>query len=337
MPNRSSRPLGALLALVAILLWAPAAASADDVVAQLRVLTPTDALEPGASYVTGTESLRTDPHARCFVGGVGGSGERVRMPGATALGLVRSALDWNGDLGPISTTDEFGFGLGVCGIGGKRGNEDRYWSLAVNHADPAASGDQVSVDDGDTVLWYLTGFPPPPELEIAAWPAGATPGSVQVSVVKHECTTGPPPDFEVTCATTPAEGAGISGGDGPAATDAGGEATVSVSNGSVELQATLGGDIPSNVAPVCVSDQAGKCPAPADPHGQTIYGRDRGDDFAGTAGWDRIKAGGGDDEIDLTDGGSDRVNCGAGHDRVTVNPGDDDDRVGGNCEKVAHA
>jgi hypothetical protein len=338
MPNRYLRPFGGLIALAAgVAIVVPASASADDVVANLRVLTPTTTLEPGASYVTGTESLRTDPKALCFVGGAGGSGDRVRMEGATALGLVRSALDWNQALNPISTTDEFGFGLGVCGIGGKKGNANRYWSLALNHVDPALSGDQVPLSDGDSVLWYLTQFPPPPELEITQWPAGAAEGSAEVTVVEHACTTDSEPPFEVHCTTdNHVDGATISGGDS-AATTSDGAAQVPVSDGQVHLQATLGDDIPSNVADVCVSETAGECPAPGDPHGQTIYGRDRADRFSGTAGWDRIRAGGGDDRIDLTDGGADRVNCGGGHDRVTVAGSDSDDHISHNCERVIKA
>ena len=335
MPNRFLRPLGGLIALAASVgILVPASASADDVVANVRVLTPNKTLEPGASYVTGTESLKTDPNARCFIGGVGGSGDRVRMEGATALGLVRSARDWNQALDPISVTDEFGFGLGVCGIGGKKGNADRFWALTLNHVDPAMSGDQVQVSDGDEVLWYLTTFPPPAELEITEWPAGAAPGTVSVTVVEHSCTTDSEPPFEVHCTTeTDIDGATIEGGDSPAVTTDG-VAQVPVSSGQVDLRATLGTDIASNVADVCVSGTPGDCPASDDPHGATIYGRDRADRFPGTPGWDRIKAGAGDDRVDLTDGGVDHVNCGGGHDRVRIVASDDDDHVSQNCERV---
>jgi hypothetical protein len=337
MPNRSLRPLGGLVAVAVAALLVPATASAHDVVANLRVLTPNTTLEPGASYVTDTESLRSDPKALCFIGGAGGSGDRVRMEGPTALGLVASALDWNQDLDPISVTDEFGFGLGVCGIGGKKGNADRFWSLTVNHVDPAMSGDQVHVEDGDDVLWYLTTFPPPAELEITQWPAGAAPGNVPVTVVEHSCTTDSQPPFEVHCTTNDdVDGATISGGDSPVTTTDG-QASVPVSEGKVDLRATLGSDIPSNIANVCVSATAGECPNGDDPHGATIYGRDKADRFAGTPGWDRIKAGGGDDRIDLTDGGADHLNCGGGHDRVTIEPADDDDHISQNCERVVKA
>jgi hypothetical protein len=334
MPNRFLRPLGGLVAIAVAALLVPATASADDVVANLRVLTPNTTLEPGASYVTDSESLKTDPKALCFIGGAGGSGDRVRMEGPTALGIVRSALDWNQALDPISVTDEFGFGLGVCGIGGKKGNSERFWSLALNHVDPAMSGDQVQLSDGDEVLWYLTTFPVPPELEITEWPAGVnSAGNIPVSVVEHSCTTDSEPPFEVHCTTeTDVDGATITGGDSPVTTTDG-QASVPVSDGKVALQATLGSDIPSNIAKVCVSEQEGACPGADDPHGATIYGRDKADRFSGTPGWDRIKAGGGDDRIDLTDGGVDHVNCGGGHDRVRVDvPGDD--HISRNCERV---
>src|SRR5215210_6199569 len=132
--SRSS-VFGALGAVAcAACLLAPPLSHAE-VVAHLRVLTAGTTLERGASYVTGTESIKTDPRARCFVGGAGGSGQRVRIQGPTALGLVKSAVAWNSRLAPISVTDEFGFGLGICGFGGKRGNAERYWSLWVDYSD----------------------------------------------------------------------------------------------------------------------------------------------------------------------------------------------------------
>ncbi len=323
-----SRALGAFACVLSLAV--PTVARAD-VVADLRVLTPGAALEPGANYVTGTESIKTDPHARCFLGGAGGSGQRVRIQGPTALGVAKSALRWNQALAPISVTDEFGFGLGVCGFGGKRGNQNRYWSLSVNYADPGAGGDQVRLHSGDSVLWYLTSYPPPPLLELTA-PAAATPGLVQVHVDQHECTTGPAPDYEVTCGASPAQGATVTGGDAPALTDSEGNAAVPIaSQGHFALQAGLDADVPSESVDVCVNDDVSKCP---DSHGKVIYGRPRADRFGGTPGWDVIRSGGGDDVISIRSGGRDRVDCGAGSDRVIVGSGDGDDRIGSSCERV---
>jgi hypothetical protein len=332
MPNRFYRSISGLIALAAVAVLLPAQAFAgdnDDVVASLRVLTPNTALEPGAAYVTDTESLKSDPKALCFAGGAGGSGDRVRMEGPTALGLVRSALDWNDALDPISVTDEFSFGLGVCGIGGKKGNQDRYWSVTVNHEDPGTGGDQAAVQTGDTVLWYLTSYPPPPELEISEYPSGTGVAPFQVTVVARSCTT----DFPPSCSTDPVEGASVSGGQGlPSLTDADGHAQVPASSeGNLTLQATKDDYIDSAPVKVCVNATKGECPVAP---GLTIYGRDVRDQFSDTQGWDRIKAGGGNDRIDILNGGEDRVNCGAGRDKVIVDTSDHDDQIANNCERV---
>ena len=331
MPNRFFRSVSGLIALAAAAVLMPAQASAadDDAVVSLRVLTPNTTLEPGAAYVTDTESIKSDPKALCFAGGAGGSGDRVRMEGPTALGLVRSALDWNDALDPISVTDEFGFGLGVCGIGGKKGNESRYWALTVNHEDPAMAGDQVPVQTGDQVLWYRTSFPPPPELEITEYPSSNGLSPFPVTVVEHSCDT----DFPPNCTTEPVEGAEVFGGQGlPVLTDGDGHAQVPASSeGNLTLVAKKGGDIDSAPVKVCLSATKGACPfAP----GLTIYGRDVRDHFGDTQGWDRIKAGGGDDRVSLLEGGEERVNCGGGRDKVIVGKGDHDDQIADNCERV---
>ena len=71
---------------------------------------------------TGTASDQDRPGMpNCFGQGTGGSGDRVAVEGATALGAVRDALGSVPALRPLSVTDAFadqGFGLGVCGIGG---------------------------------------------------------------------------------------------------------------------------------------------------------------------------------------------------------------------------
>ena len=167
MPNRSRRAIrAATLAAFSAALIAPTAQAADDVVAELRVVSQEGVLESGTSYVTNSERIKTDPRARCFVGGEGGSGDRVRLAGPTAMGMLETAGDANPDLSPLSVTDEFGFGLGLCGIGGVEGDSDRFWSITVNHQASQVGGDQITLSQGDDVLWSLTGFPPDPELQL---------------------------------------------------------------------------------------------------------------------------------------------------------------------------
>jgi hypothetical protein len=334
MPNRSSRAIrAATLVVAATALAAPAADAADDVVAELRVIGPDGALESGTSYVTDSERIKTDRRARCFIGGEGGSGDRVRLAGPTAMGLLRTAGAANPDLKPLSVTDEFGFGLGLCGIGEVEADTGNFWSVTVNHQASQVGGDQVTLAQGDDVLWNLTGFPPDPELELTAAP-GAVPGTLEVTVERWACSTAfPPPD--PVCLSEPAPGATVSGGASPAVADSAGAADVSLPDaGTYTLRASLADHLDSNLARVCVSAGAAACPAPGDEPGRTILGGDKDDDFVATAGWDVVRARGGDDRISLVGGGSDRVNCGGGRDRVLITSGDDDDSIAGSCEKV---
>jgi hypothetical protein len=283
--------------------------------------------------VTGSERIKTDPGARCFIGGEGGSGDRVRLPGPTAMGLLATAGDANDALSPLSVTDEFGFGLGLCAIGAVEADESNFWSVTLNHQASQVGGDQVSLSNGDEVLWVLTEFPPDPELQLTAAP-GTTPGTLEVQVVEWNCSTDfPPPD--PVCTSAPAEGATVSGGAAPAIADDEGAADVSLpAAGKYTLQASEEGHLASNLAKVCVAATEGECPDPGDDPGRTIIGRDRDDDFAATGGWDVVRARGGDDRVDISAGGEDRVNCGGGRDRVLRAEGDTDDTIAANCEKV---
>src|SRR3954451_21965989 len=118
MPYRKFKHLGvACLSCLALALAAgPAPASAaGSALAHLRVVGgPTLADQ---DQVSGDVTIKTDPGADCF-GPPGGSGQSAAVPGPSALGIVKAASDNNGALRPLSVTDQFGFGLGVCGIGG---------------------------------------------------------------------------------------------------------------------------------------------------------------------------------------------------------------------------
>jgi hypothetical protein len=314
----------AVAVVIALLLLLPAVASAATKGADLRVVnTAGKALSEFRQY-TGTVRIRTDPDADCF-GSPGGSGDRVKVPGATGLGIVRDALETDRDLRPLSITDQFSFGLAVCGIGGFEAGGSSFWYLKRNHAGSQVGGDQLKLADGDRVLWYLSsGFPPPAELMLRA-PARAKPGvPFQVTVLQ----------FDDSGTRLPAAGATVSGGTAPVTTGPGGKATVTVATqGTSTLRATRSSDgsIPSNKVAVCANSDLNKCP---DAHGKRILGSHRADEIAGTRGWDRISARGSDDVVDITSGGVDRVSCGAGHDRVILSPGDGDDEVGDGCERV---
>jgi hypothetical protein len=325
MVIRGFGPAGVVAAvLISLLGLLPAVASAATRGADLRVVNTAGRTLAEQRQYTGTVVIRTDPQADCF-GAPGGSGDRVRVPGATGLGIVRDALETDTDLRPLSITDQFSFGLAVCGIGGFEAGGSSFWYLKHNHAGAQVGGDQLQLRQGDQVLWYLSpGFPPPVELALRA-PARAQPGvPFQVSVVQ----------FDDSGTQSPAAGATVSGGTTPVTTGPRGKATVTVNTqGTSTLRATRSrdGSIPSNRVAVCVNADLAKCPSA---HGKLILGSRRADEIAGTPGWDGISARAGDDVVNIRSGGKDRVRCGTGRDRVVVMPGDGDDVIADSCERV---
>ena len=313
----------AVALLISLLLFLPAGASATTG-ADLRVVNTAGRTLADQRQYTGTVWIKTDPDADCF-GAPGGSGDRVRVPGATALGIVRDALETDLDLRPLSVTDQFSFGLAVCGIGGFQASGSSFWYLKHNHAGAQVGGDQLTLQQGDQVLWYLSpGFPPPVELALRA-PARAKPGvPFEVTVLQ----------FDDSGARLPAAGATVYGGTSPVTTGPQGKATVTVTTqGTSALRATRSSDgsIPSNRVIVCVNSDLTKCPSV---HGKFIVGSQRADAIGGTRGWDGISARGSDDVVNITSGGRDRVRCGTGRDRVVVSLGDTDDVIADSCEQV---
>jgi hypothetical protein len=272
---------------------------------------------------TGTVNIRTDPRATCFGQGTGGSGNRVAVRGATALGAVRDALESDPALRPLSVTDSFldqGFGLGVCGIGDGVSRGSSFWYLKRNHVASQVSGSQLAVHQGDDVLWYLApSFPPPRELYLRA-PASAEP-NVPFRVTVYS--------YADNGTRRPAAGAEVT--DAAAPTDTSGHAMVTGASGIDSLQASHGRAIPSNLVTVCVQRDPSRCPAA---HGKWILGSSRRDYIVGTPGSDSIQARGGRDVVDIRSGGRDRVGCGGGRDRVIVRRGDRNDHIRASCERV---
>ncbi len=320
-PTRASI---AAASVFAALLIVPGLASAATKPVDLRVVnTAGRALAEFRQY-TGTVDIKTDRNADCFGQGSGGSGDRVKVPGSTALGAVRDGLAFDHALRPLSVTDAFadqGLGLGVCGIGGFKASGSSFWYLKADHAGSQVSGSQLEVKAGEPILWYLTPtFPPPAELVLSG-PASARPGvpfGVTVSSYADDGTR------------TAAAGATVTGAAAP--TDAGGHAMVTITGtGTHTLRATRSPDIPSNGVEVCVNPDRSQCPHA---HGKLIFGTAHRDRIAGTRGWDRIKSGAGRDVVDLRSGGEDRVSCGGGRDRVIERRRDHDNRIAASCERV---
>src|SRR5918994_1863694 len=313
MPRRTAlRPIGLTLACaVAMSLTVPALAGAKSktVGAELRVVAPTGQSLAQLVQYTGTVKVPTDRDALCFGQGSGGSGAPVKLSGPTALGAVQDASATARDVRPLSVTDAFDFGLGVCGIGGFQAQGSASWYLKNNHAGAQVGGDQLAVKKGEEVLWSLApSFPYPPELALEA-PARAEPGSqIQVEVVQ----------YADDGASSPAAGATIGGGGSAATADAQGRASVEVGSGDVTLRATRGADIPSNEARVCVAESAGECAGQ-----ELIAGTGKPDKVKGTKLADKIKAKARNDRVKARGGGPDKVNCGSGKRDVAIVDSDD--------------
>lgn len=312
--------LATILYLVALAGGLPAANAASTQV-DLRVVAPTGATLAEQIQYTGSTRVKTDPRADCFGEGNEGSGKRVKVRGVTPLGAVIDGAGNRKRLRPVSVTDAFDFGLGVCGIGGFdfEQTDSSYWYVKQNHTGLQVGADQAKLDRGDQVLWYLSpGFPPPAELELVS-ENRTKPGALKVRVF----------EYADDGTRTPAEGAAVSGAS--EVTDKNGRTTVDVSTpGMAKLRATRDSDgaIPSNIERVCIEQKLSACPKQP---GTRIGGSRKRDEVKGTSGPDRINTKGGKDRIDAADGGPDRINCGGGkRDLVIADPADRLRR----CERV---
>ena len=104
----------ALLCALAVL--APSASAT--VTAKLRVLTPDRVLDPGTTYIVDEGvTVPTRADADCF-GPPGGSGAEFTYEKPNALSLLATAGRTTKPVAPLGLTDQFGFGLGICAIGG---------------------------------------------------------------------------------------------------------------------------------------------------------------------------------------------------------------------------
>lgn len=326
----------ALASFLLLSLLSVAGASAKTVQAKLRVLTPERVLERGTTYLVGKERITADPAADCNFGGQGGSGATYPFEEPVALGLLQAASRATGSLRPVSVTDEFGFGLAICAIGGVDDREGTFWYLKKNHRELTVGADQEPIAGGDELLIYLApdNFPAPnpAELELRA-PARVVQGSeFSVKVLEHACVTDPNPPFETSCETRPASGVAVTGSGQSATTGADGTATlVAGERMRIVLSATRGTDIPAQTLRTCVAERLQDCPAV---RGERIVGTGKDDRIRSTRGADRIRARDGDDRIDIRRGAKDRVDCGSGEDTVLVRRRDRDDVIANDCERI---
>jgi hypothetical protein len=269
-----------------------------------------------ATYLTGTARIRTTSSSTCQ-----GSGEVKTVPGSTALGLLSSGAGANSALRPLAVSDQFDFGLFVCGVARFAGSDSAYWLYKVDHKAPEVGADQYALHGGEDVLWYFSdtvkGVNTGAELALKA-PARAKPGAtVRVQVFAYD-TNGK---------RTPAGGATVHGA-GDVQTDADGRASITApTRGSMRLRAVRAADIESQTLSVCIT----ATPSCAARRGERIYGTKGADRITGTAGPDSVYAGRGNDAISVRGGGRDLVRCGRGRDRVKA---DRRDRVAHDCEVV---
>ncbi len=316
MPYSRMLRLGLACLAASIMLLAPAAAAAA-VRVNVRVLDTDGRVLADQRQFTGTVSVKTDPGADCFGSGTGGSGNTVAVPGPTALGVVWDAAQFAHNLRPVSLTDSFSFGLGICGFGTARATGSASWYLKVDHVGAQVGGDQFRIKTGDDVLWYLApSFPYPDELGLRA-PGRAEAGkpfTVRVTA------------FDDSGKETPVAGATVTGAALPTGAD--GATSVQIENPKriQPLYASHGSDIPGS-ARLCVGQSLGDCPKRS---GERIAGTRKADRIKGTRGPDRVLAGPGRDKVNVRGGSRDRVDCGRGRDRVVLGRGDTEKR----CERV---
>lgn len=291
MPLTHSRSRVAVAALLGSLLLAlsftavATAAKTKAVAAELRVVDGKGrVLAEQTQYTDSAPTVKADPKATCFGPGDGGSGERVAIPAPTALSLLADAGASDRDVRPLSITDAFSFGLGLCGIGKAVAPATGFWALKQDHAATTTGGDSTAVESGDSLLWYLVeDFNQPPPAELVLKAKKEQDGEIPVRVYAYG------DDGK----KTPAVGAGVTGAD--EVTDAKGRTTVDADAEVVDVAATLDGAIPSNQEPICTV-KASQCPA-----GYAGI-------VAGTKGDDRIDVGG--DPV--------TVKCGSGKDVVKL-------------------
>lgn len=315
------RTLGVLAIGCAIALAAPAGASAKPVLTQLHVEAGGRALSPNTVYVNDTARLRASRSAGC-----GGSGKSITLEGPTALGVLDYAQETNGRVRPLLVSDKFSFGLFVCGIGDFRdAGASAYWLYKVNHASPEVGADQRRVRSNDQVLWYYvdnrTNQNTGDELVLEA-PARARPGgTVDVRVLA----------FSPSGVGVAAPGAEVRFGQNAVTTGPDGTATFTAgSEGTLDLRAVRGADVPAAPVGVCVNATLSRCPSI---RGARTVGTNRSERIVSGSGGDAIFARGGNDIVDVRGGNPDTVDCGRGRDTAIVSG---NDRAARDCERVLH-
>lgn len=273
--------------------------------AALRVVDSSGRILAQQTQLTTDARFRSDPDADCFGSDSGGSGQPVTVPGPTALGQVYYGSKITRSLRPVSVTDAFSFGLGICGIGNAISPSTGFWYVKQNHVATTTGADQVEVGKRDSILWYLISDftqPTPDELELklARKPRD---GSIRVAVRS----------YADDGTRSPAVGVSVSGASQP--TDARGRTTVQLDGRITRVQATREGSIPSAVEQVCGVGPR-RCPYG---YAAVVGGTSKADRITSGATAVTIRAGGGRDRIRVRRGKSRvKVDCGRGKDVLRI-------------------
>jgi hypothetical protein len=312
------RPVLSAAATVCCLFAVAGPAAAASIPVDLRVEGDTGRALTADRYLTDSTKIKTSKQPPSC----NGTGATKQLAGATALGTLVDGALVNSRLDPLLVSDEFSFGLLVCGVGGDNaGGASSFWLYKVNHVSPEVGADQFTVKPGDDVLWFFVNgaMNSGDELELVA-PARVRPGEqFDVTVSAY--------DFAGT--KHPVVGATVSGGGAAGTTDATGVAELTLNRtGNRTLRATLDPNIPSAPTKVCVNDVLAKCAAG---RGGRIWGSRRAETIVGTAGRDSVLAGSGNDLVKVRRGSVDRVRCGGGRDTVVAGARDG---VARDCERV---
>lgn len=310
MSTHLSRLRWALVGSIAVtFLFTSAAGAALKTPVDLRVVNADGKTLAEHVQYTGTTKVETSAKADCFGDGTGGSGEKVRVPGPTALGAVEHASLTQRKLRPLLVTDAFSFGLGLCAIGGDVAPQTGYWYLKHNHAGSVAGGDQTVVDAGDYVLWHLIedfNDPVPAELVLKA-PARVKKGRrIPVKAI----------EYADDGSKSRAAGVKIKGTG--AVTNGKGKAKVTADGVITRLKGERAGAIASNVVEVCSLRNLRRCPGG---HVTRIEGTNRKEKIRSTRGPDVINSYGGKDVVNVRRSRNSAppiVRCGTGKDRVVA-------------------
>ena len=229
-----------------------------------------------ATYLTDTARIKTTKNSSCK-----GSGEVKTVQGPTALGLLWSGAAATKSLRPLAVSDEFDFGLFVCGVSSFVGGDTAYWLYKVDHKTPEVGADQFPLSGGEEVLWYFSDTVASMNTGRRARAPGAGAGQARLGTVAVRVWS-----YDSAGKRTPAVGAVVQGED-EATTDAQGRATVDTPDrGTLRLRAERGADIASQTLSVCITAK----PRCASRRGKRIFGTAKADRIAGTKGPDTVSS-----------------------------------------------